>query len=138
MFKKRPAPHAIQTGQENEQRAEQFLKQQGLKLVERNYRCKLGEIDLIMRDGKSLVFVEVRFRKSAHYGSASESVNYFKQQKLIKAAQHYLLSLNTASEPMCRFDVVAITQTATKTNQRQTLTNVEQKPIEWIADAFSA
>ncbi|MYM64675.1 YraN family protein [Pseudomaricurvus sp. HS19] len=110
------------TGAEHEQAAEQFLLQQGLTLLQRNFWCKLGEIDLIMRDGEQLVFIEVRYRKHAGYGLAQETVTAAKQRKLVRAAQYYLLH-NGSDDPPCRFDVVAVHQ---------------QQPLEWIRNAFGA
>jgi putative endonuclease len=81
-----------------------FLTRQGLVLLQQNYSCRFGEIDLIMRDGQSLVFVEVRLRSNLKFTSAADSIHPHKQQKLIRAAQHYLQNLS-ASSP-CRFDVV--------------------------------
>jgi len=96
-----------ETGKQAERYAERYLKRQGLKLVERNFHCRGGEIDLIMQDGKGLVFVEVRFRKTQHYGGALASVDWHKQQRLLRAAQYYLQRL-APKEPPCRFDVVAV------------------------------
>ena len=110
------------TGAQHERTAEQFLQRQGLKLLQRNYLCKLGEIDLIMRDGDQLVFVEVRYRKDASFGLAQETVTPAKQRKLLRAAQYYL-QLNFAADPPSRFDVVAVHQ---------------HQPLEWIQNAFSA
>lgn len=133
---------AMITGQESELLAEQFLQQQGLTLVTRNYRCKAGEIDLIMQDGEHLVFVEVRFRNTRRYGSASESVTYYKQQKLIRAAGFYLQSHYARRQlPPCRFDVVAIDAVSLKqaaANITHCSTNLRQNPIEWIPNAFTA
>ena len=129
LFTKLPKTMAMVKGQKSELQAEQFLKSQGLTLIERNYRCKLGEIDLIMRQGETLVFVEVRFRKRQSYGSASETVDRRKQQKLIRAAQHYLQVQFNGKEPACRFDVVGI-----KGNQTP---QSEQNPIEWLPNAFT-
>ncbi|MET0027714.1 MAG: YraN family protein [Candidatus Thiodiazotropha sp.] len=98
--------HLIQ-GAEAEQQALGYLHRQGLRLVERNYRCKLGELDLIMRDrDDALIFVEVRYRQSGDFGSALESITPSKQKKLLAAARHYLHS-HSADQP-CRFDVVAL------------------------------
>ncbi len=134
-----PKPAHLLTGEKSELRAEQFLRQQGLTLVTRNYRCKLGEIDLIMRDGEHLVFVEVRFRKHRHYGSASETVGYHKQRKLIRTAQYYLLMHPNLDVP-CRFDVVALHGINTSENTELAVDagNERQKPIEWITNAFTA
>lgn len=143
---------AMITGQHNESLAEQFLLQQGLTLITRNYRCKAGEIDLVMQDGPHLVFVEVRFRTRRHYGSASESVTPHKQRKLIRAAETYLLDHFAGRQlPACRFDVVAIdgarprnhlsdggTTADAPANIALSSTNPRQNPIEWIPDAFTA
>lgn len=115
----RPLPDHLAAGKQAEAQAEQFLCQQGLKLVERNYRCKLGEIDLIMRDGDSLVFVEVRLRRHSGFGSAAESVTPQKQRKLILAAQHYLQ--HAGKNQPCRFDIVGLDQ---------------QSPPTWLKNAF--
>ncbi|PIE25420.1 MAG: YraN family protein [Neptuniibacter caesariensis] len=94
-------------GKDAEKAAEKYLKQHYLKLVERNYHCRFGEIDLIMSDGDTLVFIEVRFRSQSHYGGAATSVSFIKQSKLIKTA-HYFLSHNRQHQnKTCRFDVIA-------------------------------
>lgn len=103
-----------------EQLAADYLTRQGLTLVERNFRCRLGEIDLIMRDGRTLVFVEVRARADARFGGALASIDGRKQQKLVAAAQWYLTRLSPT--PPCRFDAFLI-QGAT---------------INWVRDAFGA
>ena len=94
------------SGQEAEDEALAYLAQQGLTLVERNFLCKGGEIDLVLRDGKALVFVEVRKRRSMAFGGAAASVTPVKQARMIHAAQCYLQRFSTL--PPCRFDVVAI------------------------------
>ncbi|HAT33415.1 MAG TPA: YraN family protein [Janthinobacterium sp.] len=93
-------------GRLGEDRALAHLQARGLSLVERNFRCKGGEIDLIMREREALVFVEVRQRAGASHGGAAASVTPAKRRRLIVAAQAYLLRL--AILPPCRFDVVAI------------------------------
>lgn len=110
-------------GQHAENAACQYLCQRGLTLVRRHYLCKMGEIDLIMRDNNVMVFVEVRYRRSACYGSAAESVTPLKQRKLIKTAGHYLQSSRVSSR--CRFDVVAVTSGL-----------ADALNIQWIKDAF--
>ena len=87
-----------------EQRAARYLQEQGLKLVEQNYRNRFGEIDLIMQDGATLVFVEVRQRRNADFGGAAASIDIYKQQRIIRASQLYLSGL--AHTPACRFDAV--------------------------------
>lgn len=101
------------TGADGEARALAYLQQQGLQLVERNYRVArgrsrhAGEVDLILRDRDgTLVFVEVRTRRSREAGGAAASVSPAKQARLVYAAQHYLARLTRV--PPCRFDVVAI------------------------------
>ena len=89
-----------------EERAAEFLQRQGYALVKRNYRTRLGEIDLIVSDGEGLVFVEVRMRNDAGFGNALESITPGKKRRIIAAAKHYLMELG--HEPYCRFDVIAI------------------------------
>lgn len=93
-------------GQAWEQLARRHLERHGLALVEANFTCKGGEIDLIMRDGAALVFVEVRQRADRDHGGAAESITPTKQARLVVAAQVYLMRY--PSVPPCRFDVVAI------------------------------
>jgi putative endonuclease len=87
-----------------EARAADLLNGSGLSTVTRNYRCRGGEIDLVMRDGDCLVFVEVRLRSHAAFGGPLASVAATKQARLITAARHYLVSTGWAGP--CRFDVV--------------------------------
>lgn len=116
-----------ETGDRAETLALNFLKRQGLNLVERNYRvargptARGGEVDLIVRaaDG-TLVFVEVRARASSSHGGAAASITATKRRRLVFAAQHYLL--RWASPPPCRFDVIA----------------VQGDVIEWLPAAFDA
>ncbi len=82
------------------------LERAGLKLLDRSYTTRYGEIDLIMRDGDTIVFVEVRYRKHAAHGSAAESVTASKRQKLIKAAELWLAAYEKKSHSSCRFDVI--------------------------------
>ncbi len=102
-----PQPHEPSAGSIAEATAAAWLERQGLVVVEKNYRCKGGEIDLIMRDGNDLVFVEVRLRKRSSYGSAAESVTATKQRRLICAARHFLATHARWQNSACRFDVVA-------------------------------
>lgn len=103
-----------------EERAAEFLVAQGLQVLSRNYRTRLGEIDLIARDGDVLVFVEVRLRAGRGFGGAAESVTPHKQRRIQSAAQMYLRQLRR--EPRCRFDVIA----------------VEDNAVSWIKAAFEA
>ncbi len=107
-------------GQRAECLAEEWLTRKGLRLIERNYHCRGGELDLIMLDGDTLVFVEVRFRRNARFGNAAESVTPTKQRRLWTAAQHYLQYHGEHASRAQRFDVIAITNDQT----------------EWIRNAF--
>ena len=118
-------PEHIAHGVAGEQLAESFLLQQGLETLERNWRCKLGEIDLIMNSGGELVFVEVRLRKQTTYGTGSETVQWQKQRKLTRTASLYIQK-HDLFHKVARFDVVSIT----------VLPNGEYN-IEHIPHAFS-
>jgi putative endonuclease len=108
-------------GQQAESLACQYLEKKGLTLLSRNYRCATGEIDLVMRDTSTVIFVEVRKRSSDHFATPVESVNLTKQRKLAKTACHYLLKHRWFDKVDCRFDIIGISN----------------DQIEWIQDAFS-
>ena len=115
------------SGLRHEAMAEKYLLRMGLKLVDKNYHTYRGEIDLIMQDQGTLVFVEVRFRQNSYFGSAAESVTSSKQHKLFSAAQRYLQQNSQYRENACRFDVIAITGSS----------DSREKPkIDWIKNAF--
>jgi putative endonuclease len=97
-----------------------YLQAHGLRLIARNYRCRMGEIDLILADGPSLVFAEVRLRRSRDYGGAAASITAAKRQRILLAARHYL---SGRPESPCRFDVIL-------------LDALDPDRIEWIKDAF--
>ena len=103
-----PSLSRYNKGQYYEQQARCFLEQQGLLFVSANYRCRQGEIDLIMREHQTLVFVEVRYRASRDYGGALSSVTPAKQQKIRHTARYFLLNqqINEAHQA-CRFDIVS-------------------------------
>jgi len=103
-----------------EELAAVFLESQGLRIVERNYRCRFGEIDLVARSGAVLVFVEVRARQSEAFGGAAGSITAAKRRRLVAAARHYLAKHRVSRA--CRFDVV--------------LLRGREQEIEWLADAF--
>ena len=105
-----------------EQLAATFLLNHGLKLVMQNYHCKFGEIDLIMKDGQTLVFVEVRLRTNNQFGSAAGSITPHKQEKLLRTAQHYL---QHHGDCQCRIDAILMDKA-----------NLQH--IEWIHNAISA
>ncbi len=107
------------SGKEAEDRAASLLLQRGLRLVQRNYRCRGGEIDLIMRDGECLVFIEVRYRSRSDFGDALASVDQRKRQRITLAAQHYLATSHWVGP--CRFDVIGFDRNARE---------------QWIRDAF--
>lgn len=88
--------------------AARFLKRAGYRIVERNFRCRAGEIDIVARDGDTLVFVEVRTRATGEYGTALEAVGAAKQAQVIKVARVYLQMRKPRFED-CRFDVIGIT-----------------------------
>lgn len=95
-------------GQHFEHTALQYLQQRGLTLLASNYRCKLGELDLVMRDRAMVVFVEVRFRARLQHGSPQETVDAAKRSRLRRAAQHFLLWHPSLRDAPCRFDVLAL------------------------------
>ena len=105
-----------------EQLAAIYLQRQGLKLLTSNYRCRFGEIDLVMRDGKETVFVEVRLRRHTAFGGAAASITAAKQQKLARTAEHYLMEHGTGP---CRFDAVLLDSLTTNN-------------ITWLKNAFEA
>jgi putative endonuclease len=115
---KEKAAHLVR-GASAEEQAHNFLLNKGLKSVCRNFRCKQGELDLIMTDRQTLVIIEVRFRKTDKYGSAAESITLAKQSRII-AATHIYLSAHKTDSPI-RFDVVAMSGNGN---------------IDWIQNAF--
>jgi putative endonuclease len=110
----------LNTGAEAEALAAAFLEARGLKILTRNYRCRMGEIDLVARDGPTTVFVEVRRRASRSFGGAAASITAAKRLRLLKAARHYISRLRTL--PQCRFDALLI--------------EGDPPRIEWIRNAF--
>lgn len=94
-------------GRRGEDEAASYLKKQGYILLQRNYRCPLGEIDVIAKDSKTLVFIEVRTRSSDRFGTPQESINRKKMLKIHKVAQYYLKAVQKEEEPV-RFDVLAL------------------------------
>ena len=108
------------SGEDAERLAAAYLEAHGLRVIARNYRCRFGEIDLIAQDGRVVVFVEVRHRRSAAFGGAAASITATKRRKILRAARHYLAGRTPA--PACRFDALLL-QGATP-------------GVEWIRDAF--
>lgn len=113
-------------GNDFEQRACIELERAGLKLLARNYTTRHGELDLVMRDGETIAFVEVRYRKNASHGDAAASVTASKQAKLILAAQHWLAAHPQHARRACRFDVVSYDGPAHAVRH------------EWLRGAFDA
>ena len=113
----------MSTGAQAEQWAVQYLQQHGLKLVAQNYRSRFGEIDLIMQDGTSLVFVEVRLRRNVNFGGAAASIDANKQQRIIRTAHQYLAGLSHT--PPCRFDALL-------------LDDMKGENVQWLKNAFDA
>ena len=111
-----------EAGSEGEAAALAHLQRAGLKLIARNYRCKAGEIDLIMLDGGTLALIEVRYRSSADFGGAAASVTWRKQRRIITAARHLLLTRGDLRRYPARFDVVGMSPAA-------------RAQIEWIKAA---
>ena len=114
-------PEHLVQGDKAEEKALQFLLSEGLSAVSQNYRCKQGEIDLIMQHETVLVFVEVRYRKNANYGNALETVTVKKQSRIIAATCHYLKAHKLTNQAL-RFDVVAMTG----------------DNLNWVKNAFQA
>lgn len=115
-----------QRGSHWEQVAETFLNERGLVTLERNFHARFGEIDLVMLDGNTVVFTEVRYRENDKYGSGADSVTWTKQRRIISAARRFLQCRPADSLRPCRFDVVSIGKQDGKTN------------LNWIRNAFDA
>ncbi len=119
-----------QIGQRAEEYAWQFLQQQGCVLIRQNYHCPWGEIDLIVRLRQILIFVEVRARRTDHFGGAAGSVTKAKQRKLVQTAAHFLQQFPEYADDDCRFDVIAM---SSSTDAERALQH-----LEWIPAAFDA
>lgn len=119
---KRTRQNQRQIGAFYEEKAARFLESKGLFLVARNYRCPMGEVDLIARDGRFLVFVEVKYRKSQKAGGALPAVDARKRRTIAKVASHYLLTHGGRLDVSCRFDVIGF----------------DGEALTWIPNAFEA
>jgi putative endonuclease len=114
---------AASSGAQAEALAAAFLQARGLAIVARNVRSRFGEIDLVARDGDTLVFVEVRLRRSSRYGGAGESITAAKRARLVAAAETYLATLSHL--PPCRIDAIL-------------LDSLDASRIEWLRDVGGA
>ena len=121
---KRDSPINLSRGRKAEDIACARLQQAGLALTTRNYRSPFGEIDLVMQERDTLVFVEVRYRSSDDFGTPAETVDARKQARLRATAEHYLQNTPRASKKACRFDIVAITG------------NGEDDNFRWLRNVF--
>jgi putative endonuclease len=119
-FSHKPPPLPDAPGPRAEELAARFLAGKGLRILGRNHRCRSGEVDLICRDGDTVVFVEVRLRSDAEHGGAGASITPAKRRRIIQAARHWL---SGKPECPCRFDCIL-------------LTRPEPDAIEWIKGAF--
>ncbi len=111
-----------------ERLAARFMERQGFKVLQRNFRCRLGELDLVCESAMRVVFVEVRYRSRGDYGGAAASVTRAKQRRLIKAAQAYLQKHPRLRRHSCRFDVLAMTPAAAAPDQVH---------VQWLPGAFT-
>lgn len=102
-------PNLRQRGAAYEALAAEYLVKEGYRIVTSNFRCRSGEIDLIAREGDTLVFVEVKYRADARGGGPFCAVNYGKQRRISRVAAFYLLRMGIPQDQPCRFDVVGIT-----------------------------
>ncbi len=128
-------------GNKAENQVLKYLKRHGLYLITKNYLTKIGEIDLIMLDNDTLVFVEVRYRANNHYGDAIATVNYSKQRKIIRTAKVFLQQHPKYEDFICRFDVIGV-----KSNLKysklpiiikvKNLFSKDYNNIDWIKNAF--
>jgi putative endonuclease len=114
----------LESGHLAETTSAKHIEKQGLKVVERNFRSRRGEIDIVALDQDSLVFVEVRYRRSLNYGHPLETVDFRKQSKLVATAQYFLRKYPQYANRDCRFDVIALAG------------HPVRGQIEWIKNAF--
>lgn len=114
-------------GKQYEDRASRLLQAAGLNVVARNFRCKIGEIDLVCRDGTTLVFVEVRYRSTTRFGGAAASVTAAKRRRLWATAQLYLQQRGLSERQACRFDILAFDESQ----------SAGEDGIQWLKNAFN-
>lgn len=116
----------ISDGAQAEDYACRYLNKHGCMILERNFRCRRGEIDIIAQAPDYLIFVEVKFRSRTDFGHAMEMVSSGKQQKIIRAAEHYLANHPHLANAPCRFDVFALEYNAANKLQ-----------VNWLKNAFT-
>ncbi len=124
LLSKRQLLTSKQSGTRWEKTAESFLRSHGLKLLQRNFSSRFGEIDLIMEDEKTIVFIEVKYRANNQHGSGADAVTFQKQAKISRTAAWFLARNPNRAEQFCRFDVISIDPLQT------------DQGINWIKDAF--
>jgi len=124
LINKRTSLDNRQAGARWEKIAESFLSAQGLKLLHRNFSSRFGELDLIMEDDKTLVFIEVRYRTNSRYGSGAETITAQKQGRISRTAAWYLAKYPSRAEQFCRFDVISVDP------------HKGSRDIDWIQNAF--
>lgn len=122
-----PGRGALSVGRSWESRAAQFLTDRGLVVLATGYRCRLGELDIVGSDGRGLVVVEVRARRSTSKGRAVETIDKRKRQRIVKATRHFLMRNPAWHARPIRFDVIAIDGIETS-----------QPKIQWVRNAFDA
>lgn len=120
-------PSSVAVGEGSEKRALEYLLAQGLRKIAGNFRCRMGEIDLIMLDRECLVFVEVRYRRKNRFATAAASVDGLKQRKILRAAAAFLSRNPRFRDAPVRFDVVALDAASD-----------DQCTLQWLKDAFRA
>ena len=102
---------------------------QGLELLQRNFYSRFGEIDLVMKDENTIVFIEVKYRKNHHHGSGAEAVTFHKQNKISRTAAWYLVKNPNRAEQFCRFDIISIGPMSNEPKKKD-------QGIDWIQNAF--
>jgi len=124
LLTKRQLLTSKQSGTRWEKTAESFLRSHGLKLLQRNFSSRFGEIDLIMEDEKTIVFIEVKYRANSQHGSGADAVTFQKQARISRTAAWFLARNPNRAEQFCRFDVISIDPFQT------------DQGINWIKAAF--
>ena len=114
----------LQSGKQAEQIAHDYLKAKGLRLIQANYRCRVGELDLVMLDGQVLVIVEVRYRKTSRIAGPMQTIDSHKRDRLALAARHFLMRHDHLRDMPVRFDVVGLTGSTARPS------------ISWAKNAF--